>query len=77
MSLSVIILSYLLKESKSQTKTAGNNFTDKRFFTDKTLIKTKNVTFCFIIFIFAKKGESKAKTAGNVFTDNRFFTDKH
>ena len=77
MSLSVKALCYLSKESKSQTKTAGNNFTDKRFFTDKTLIKTKNVTFCFIIFIFAKKGESKAKTAGNVFTDNRFFTDKH
>ena len=77
MSFSVIVLSYLLEESKSQTKPAGNNFTDKRFFTNKPLIKTKNVTFCFNIILFAKKGESKAKTAGNIFTDNRYFTDKH
>ena len=31
-----------MKENNSQTKTASENFTDKRFLTNKPLIKTEN-----------------------------------
>ena len=45
MSLFVIVSGNLLKKSKSESKTAGDIFTDKRFFTDKPLIKIKNDYF--------------------------------
>ena len=44
-----------MKKSNSETKTAGDNFTDKRFVTDKPPIKTKNDTFCYNIVELVKK----------------------
>ena len=46
MILFVIVSSNLLKKTKSETKTAGDIYTDKQFFTDKLPIKTKNDTLC-------------------------------
>ena len=46
---------YLLKKTESERKIAGDIFTDKRFFTDKPLIKTKNVTFGYNIVILVKR----------------------
>ena len=41
----------LLKRGKSETKTAGDIFADKRFFIDKPPIKTENDTFCYTILL--------------------------
>ena len=49
------VLCFLLKNSKSEAKTAGDIFTDKRFFTDKPLIKTKNDYFLYNMVFFAGK----------------------
>ena len=40
-----IVSCYLMQKSNSETKTAGDNFTDKRDFTDKPLIKIENHFF--------------------------------
>ena len=34
-----------MKKNNSETRTASENFTDKRFLTDKPLIKTENDYF--------------------------------
>ena len=50
-----IVSCYLIKKSNSDTKTAGDNLTDKRFFTDKPLIKTENDFFKSSIVLLDKK----------------------
>ena len=55
MTLFVVLSCYLLKKSKYEAKIAGDIFTDKRFFTDKPLIKIENVAFCYSIVLFAEK----------------------
>ena len=42
MTLFDLVSAYLLKNNKYETKTAGDIFTDKRYFTDQALMKTKN-----------------------------------
>ena len=46
---------------KSETKTAGDIYTDKRFFTDKPLIKMKNDFVCYRIMLFVEKSKSEIK----------------
>ena len=55
MTFSSIVSCYLIKKNNSETKTAGDNFTDKRVFTDKPLIKTENDFFKYSIVLFDKK----------------------
>ena len=44
-----------MKKSNSETKTACDNFTDKRVFTDKPLIKTENDFFYDSILLLDAK----------------------
>ena len=44
-----------MKKSNSETKTAGDNFTDKRFLTDKPLIKTETYLYKYSILLLYKK----------------------
>ena len=46
---------YVMKKSNSETKTAGDSFTDKRVFTDKTMIKTENGYLNYTILLLDKK----------------------
>ena len=71
-----LVSCYLMKKSNSETKTAGDNFTDKRFFTDKPLIKTKNDFLSIVSCYLMKKSNFETKTACDNFTDKRVFTDK-
>ena len=54
MTLIVIVSCYLLKKSKSEPKTPGDIFADKRFFIDEPPIKTK-MTLCFILSCYLLK----------------------
>ena len=50
-----IVSCYLIKKSNSETKTASDNFTDKRFFTDKSMIKTENYFYYYSILLLDEK----------------------
>ena len=58
----------LLKMGKSEPKTPGDIFADKRLFTDKPPINTKNDTLCYTFVFLVEKDD--------IYTDKRFFTDK-
>ena len=51
----MIVPCYLMQKSNSETKTAGDNFTDKRNFTDKPLIKAENDYFQYSILLLDEK----------------------